>query len=124
MHGDAKLANFCFSEGGDRVAALDFQYVGGGCGMKDVAYFLGSCLGEEDCEAREAELLAHYFAELEVALERRRPEVDARAVVAEWRTLFPVAWTDFHRFLKGWCPGHWKIHSYSERLAREVLANL
>jgi hypothetical protein len=24
------------------VAALDFQYVGGGCGMKDVAFFVDS----------------------------------------------------------------------------------
>ena len=36
VHGDAKLANFCFSEEDDGVAAVDFQYVGGGCGMKDV----------------------------------------------------------------------------------------
>jgi hypothetical protein len=40
VHGDAKLANFCFSQKGDKVAALDFQYIGGGCGMKDVAYFV------------------------------------------------------------------------------------
>ncbi|MGE9289409.1 MAG: choline kinase, partial [Puniceicoccales bacterium] len=38
--------------------------------------------------------------------------------------LYPVAWTDFHRFLKGWSPGHWKIHGYSERLSRSVMANL
>lgn len=122
VHGDAKLANFCFSESGDQVAAVDFQYVGGGCGMKDVAYFIGSCLDEDACEAREAELLDHYFATLRTALAAKQPAIDADAIEMEWRTLFPVAWTDFHRFLKGWSPGHWKINSYSERVAREVLA--
>lgn len=127
VHGDAKLANFCFSlEDGasPRVAAVDFQYVGGGCGMKDVAYFLGSCLDEAACEAREAELLDQYFATLGSALADKQPHLDADAVEQEWRALFPVAWTDFHRFLKGWSPGHWKIHSYSERLAREVVSKL
>mgnify|MGYP001112080085 CR=1 FL=1 len=127
VHGDAKLANFCFSQhkgGSPRVAAVDFQYVGGGCGMKDVAYFLGSCLDEAACEAHEADLLDHYFSTLRVALASTRPEVDTDSVEREWRALFPVAWTDFHRFLKGWSPGHWKINSYSERLAREVVSNL
>lgn len=128
VHGDAKLANFCFSPTGKgappRVAAVDFQYVGGGCGMKDLAYFLGSCLDEAACEAREAELLDQYFAALRSALADRQPEIDADAVEREWRALFPIAWTDFHRFLKGWSPGHWKIHSYSERLAREVVSKL
>lgn len=124
VHGDAKLANFCFSENGDDVAMLDFQYVGGGCGVKDVAYFIGSCLDEASCEAQEEDLLASYFTSLSAALNHRRPEIDPDAVIAEWRELFPVAWTDFHRFLKGWCPGHWKINSYSERVAREVLAAL
>lgn len=124
VHGDAKLANFCFSEERKKVAALDFQYVGGGCGMKDVAYFLGSCLDEDDCERLEGSLLDVYFGFLSSALERRRPAFDPTLVEAEWRELFPVAWTDFHRFLKGWCPGHWKIHSYSERLSREVIASL
>ena len=121
VHGDAKLANFCFSEDGERVAAVDFQYVGGGCGMKDVAYFVGSCLDERACEEREADLLDRYFAALREAI---RDRVDADALITEWRDLYPVAWTDFHRFLKGWSPGHWKIHSYSERVAREVVASL
>lgn len=124
VHGDAKLANFCFSRDGARVAAVDFQYVGGGCGMKDVAYFIGSCLSEAECERREAELLDYYFERLRSALIEEKPEVDAGAVEREWRRLYPVAWTDFHRFLKGWSPGHWKINDYSERLARTVIADL
>jgi len=124
VHGDAKLANFCFSDDGGQVAAVDFQYVGGGCGMKDVAYFIGSCLYEEDCERYETELLDYYFARLREALELRDSGVDPDALEQEWRALYPVAWSDFHRFMKGWSPGHWKVHSYSERIAREVIARL
>jgi len=124
VHGDAKLANFCFSYNGKKVAAVDFQYVGGGCGMKDVAYFISSCLNENECERLEDELLNYYFKSLSQALTQYQPQIDTAAVEAEWRTLYPVAWTDFYRFLKGWSPSHWKIHSYSERLAREVISQL
>lgn len=124
VHGDAKLANFCFSADGSEVAAVDFQYVGGGCGMKDVAYFISSCLDEDEAERQEASLLDFYFSQLEQALTQRDANVDVAALVAEWRGLYALAWTDFYRFLKGWSPGHWKIHRYSERLANEVLAAL
>ena len=124
VHGDAKLANFCFSQDGKSVAAVDFQYAGGGCGIKDVAYFIGSCLNEDECQRWETQLLDFYFHALNKALISQRKSVDADAVEQDWRTLYPVAWTDFHRFIKGWSPGHWKINSYSERLAREVLAQL
>lgn len=124
VHGDAKLANFCFSPSGDRIAAVDFQYVGGGCGMKDVAYFIGSCLRESECEEQEEPLLNLYFNELRRALSEKHLKLDAEAVVTEWRALYPIAWTDFHRFLKGWSPGHWKLNSYSERLARDTLESL
>ena len=115
VHGDAKLANFCFSRDGQKVAAVDFQYVGQGCGMKDLAYFMGSCLHEEECERLAEELLDYYFAELQTALSRTDRPVDFAALEADWRALFPVAWTDFHRFIKGWSPGHWKINGYSEK---------
>ena len=129
VHGDAKLANFCFfdhrfSDKGEQVAAVDFQYVGGGCGMKDVAYFIGSCLNETDCARYEVVLLDYYFSELDDALKMRNSSIEFGAVEQEWRSLYPVAWTDFHRFVKGWSPGHWKIHTYSERLARDVIAQL
>ena len=118
VHGDAKLANFCFSKNGE-IAGVDFQYVGGGCGMKDVAYFIGSCLNESDCERLEPKILDTYFAHLNKALGKTN-----NALENEWRGLYRVAWADFHRFLKGWSPGHWKINSYSERITAEVIKNL
>ncbi|MFC2110524.1 oxidoreductase family protein [Bacteroidota bacterium] len=129
VHGDAKLANFCFSEDGKKVAAVDFQYVGGGCGMKDVAYFIGSCLNEEDCEKLEQQILDYYFEQLKIALaeigrNNLLKTINFKELEKEWRNLYPVAWTDFHRFIKGWSPGHWKINSYSERVAKELIKNL
>uniref|UniRef100_A0A3B3HVA2 Protein kinase-like domain containing n=1 Tax=Oryzias latipes TaxID=8090 RepID=A0A3B3HVA2_ORYLA len=102
-----------------QVAAVDFQYVGGGCGMKDVAYFLGSCMDERECERRVPGLLEHYFSELRGSVRR---DVDGDALEKEWREMFAFAWTDFHRFLLGWMPGHWKINRYSKQLTREVLS--
>jgi len=124
VHGDAKLANFCFSERDSSVAAVDFQYVGIGCGMKDVAYFLGSCLDEAKCESQAPELLDYYFSQLEFALEGKLPESIVSEMEAEWRSLYVYAWADFHRFLKGWSPGHWKLNGYSERLCQDVIAAL
>ncbi|MEO1258688.1 MAG: aminoglycoside phosphotransferase family protein [Bacteroidota bacterium] len=118
VHGDAKLANFCFGKGG-QVAGVDFQYVGGGCGMKDVAYFIGSCLNEQECERLEAQILDTYFEFLQRELEESN-----EALEREWRALYRVAWADFHRFLKGWSPGHWKINSYSERVTAAVINSL
>jgi hypothetical protein len=124
VHGDAKLANFCFSESGQNVAVVDFQYVGRGCGMKDVAYFLGSCLSSEECEANNEEFLDFYFSELKKALENSTLEIDFRALEQEWRTMFPLAWTDFTRFLLGWMPSHQKVNNYSLRVMQSVLLNL
>lgn len=118
VHGDAKLANFCFSEQGD-VAAVDFQYVGGGCGMKDVAYFIGSCLDEEECETHEQQILDAYFNHFRMAT-----GIKNEVLETEWRSLYRVAWADFHRFIKGWSPGHWKINSYSERVTNDVINHL
>jgi len=118
VHGDAKLANFCFTKEG-QVAGVDFQYVGGGCGMKDVAYFIGSCLNEKESERLEAKILDTYFDHLQSALGAINT-----ALETEWRSLYRVAWADFHRFLKGWSPSHWKLNSYSERVTTEVINNL
>jgi Ser/Thr protein kinase RdoA (MazF antagonist) len=110
VHGDAKVANFCF---GDGVAAVDFQYVGGGIGLKDLAYFLGSCLDEAQLEAQAAEWLDRYFEAL--------GDDEAEA---QWRGLWPHAWADFERFLAGWSPGHWRQAGFAARMTQEALRRL
>lgn len=124
VHGDAKVANFCFAADGRGVAAVDFQYVGGGVGIRDVAYFLGSCLDSNQCEARAEALLEHYLDRLGTALASHHPDLDAAAVAAEWRHLHPLAWADFHRFLDGWAPEHPKLHAYAHQMTDQALRML
>jgi Ser/Thr protein kinase RdoA (MazF antagonist) len=131
VHGDAKVANFCFSPSGPheqaRVAAVDFQYVGRGVGVKDVAYLFSSCLDERESEARAEAWLDYYFECLSQEVMRRQEAGRLPALIRvaeleeEWRALYPVAWADFLRFLDGWAPGHYKIHGYSLRMARQAL---
>lgn len=126
VHGDAKLANFCFSAN-DQVAAVDFQYVGGGCGMKDIAYFVSSCFSDRECEKRERELLDRYFAHLKNAVADSsisRSSFSFADMETEWRSLYAFAWADFYRFLAGWSPGHWKMHGYSEQMTGRALAEI
>jgi len=122
VHGDAKLANFCFTKDGSKAAAVDFQYVGGGSGVKDVAYFLGSCLAENQCESLVPVYLDYYFDKLKEKLENSQFEEEL--IIKEWKGLFPFAWADFHRFLKGWSPSHWKINDYSEKVTKGVVDSL
>lgn len=120
VHGDAKLANFCFSKSGS-IAAVDFQYVGKGCGMKDIAYLIGSCFNDQECEIYESELLSHYFSQLKIALNN---SADYQSIKDEWMLLYKYAWADFYRFLDGWSSTHWKMHSYSAKLTQQVINEL
>ena len=124
VHGDAKLANFCFNQEGTEVAAVDFQYIGGGCGMKDLAYFVGSCFRDEDAEEIEQEVLDFYFSQVRELVENEDFQISTDEFEADWRPLYRVAWADFHRFMKGWSPGHWKLSDYSERITRQVIQSL
>lgn len=161
VHGDAKLANFCFGtfdsfENSDdigssnkidssneidspdtinipgnlntdnkdsklnikaklkvkHVAAVDFQYVGKGVGIKDLAYFLGSCLTDSDLTILHEELLDYYFENLAKACRDCQQDINFKALEHEWRHLYSFANADFHRFLQGWSPEHHKINSY------------
>ncbi|WP_293758432.1 oxidoreductase family protein [uncultured Paraglaciecola sp.] len=126
VHGDAKLANFCFSDSDDssRFAAVDFQYVGKGVGVKDLAYFLGACLNQDDLFKHEHLLLDEYFMQLKEALEHYQVKVDFTHLQQQWRQLYSFAWADFHRFLSGWSPDHYKINSYMQKQTDIALAHL
>ncbi|SHI26342.1 phosphotransferase [Ferrimonas marina] len=123
VHGDAKLANFCF--GKQAVAAVDFQYVGGGVGVQDLAYFLGSVLDEAALLEQGSNWLTHYFQALgQALLEHGFSEAQCQSVEAEWRRLYPVAVADFARFLNGWAPDHWKVNRYTEGMTSKALSLL
>lgn len=126
VHGDAKVANFCFNRAMTEVAAVDFQYVGGGCGIKDVVYFLGSCLTDSDCAAHCDALLDDYFDTLQRALisHPQAHAINPAELEREWRQLFPMAWADFNRFLAGWSPTHRKLNDFSQRLSQQALEDL
>ncbi|MGS0680599.1 oxidoreductase family protein [Shewanella sp. 125m-7] len=124
VHGDAKVANFCFNENFTDVAAVDFQYVGNGVGVKDVIYLLGSCLTEQECAHNFAELLNEYFTLLTQAINLYQPNIDADAVIYEWRKLVDLAWADFERFLVGWAPTHSKRNQFSNNITEAALNSL
>lgn len=123
VHGDAKIANFCFSEDRSAVAAVDFQYVGPGCPMRDLAYFRSSCLREADCERSFEAHYGIYFEALQAAA-NERGRFDWQACDGELRRLYSFAWADFDRFLAGWSPGHWKRHGYAAGHTAAVLREL
>ena len=92
--------------------------------MKDLAYFVGSCFRDEEAEQSEEEALDCYFQFFAEAIKNGEFEVSAKELEAEWRPLYREAWADFHRFMKGWSPGHWKLSDYSERVTRSVIRDL
>lgn len=122
VHGDAKLANFCFSKNLNQVAAVDFQYVGKGCGIKDVMYLMSSSFGSEDLFEYEERCLDTYFNALKSALGGTKFELEE--LEEEWRHMYAFAWADFVRFLEGWSPGHTKLSPYSQLKVKESLTRL
>ena len=120
VHGDAKLANFCFNNSGTLASAVDFQYVGQGCAMKDVILFISSAIKPEDLENMQDWCLDTYFKELDEALKYYQCDINSAEVESEYRELFCIAWADFQRFLKGWSPNHFKINTYTENLTKRA----
>lgn len=102
VHGDAKAANFCWTEDASLAAAFDFQYVGSGVGAQDVAYLLSSAGTSNDADEDAA--LEFYFNALLAALHAEGADpagYDAHVL----RSHYDLAAADFVRFMAGW--GWW-----------------
>ena len=126
VHGDAKVANFCFGklsrvhslDQGEQekdanniaIAGLDFQYCGNGVGVRDVAYFLGSVYTDDELAICADECFDYYFAVLSAPA----------CVEEEWRSLISVCFADFERFMRGWNPGGWKFHGRGHFVSRMI----
>lgn len=63
VHGDYRLDNLLFADGA--VTVVDFQTVGFGPPLRDVAYFLGTGLATEDRREHEERLVRRYLDGLE-----------------------------------------------------------
>lgn len=124
IHGDAKAANFCFDVTGHQIAAVDFQYVGSGCGIKDMVIFLCSSVPYQECQHKAPALLNEYFSVLRMALRHKLSAGEITELEQEWRQLYSVAWADYLRFMQGWNPDNWKINAYSEQMMQQGLDQL
>ena len=133
-HGDAKAANFCWSDASSSssssssscssssisAAAYDFQYVGRGVGARDVAYLLSSAGSSSDEKQLESSLL-FYFDSLQEDLRSLGKAEEAKKYTRDiLRYHFRLSTADFVRFMAGW--GTWGGGAArAERIAREVV---
>lgn len=122
VHGDAKPDNFCLGIPGE-IAMVDFQYAGGGCGMRDLAYLVDCVFDAAITDAAIGSVLGGYFEVFRAALAPGRAS-QADEIEAEWRALFPVAWLDFQRFLQGWSPAYARPSAGLEKRIRLELERM
>ena len=116
------MPNFCFGE--NSIVAVDFQYIGPGCGLIDFCYLFIGLVDENKEEEFISKLLESYFSKL-----RSKNKILSREefneLENEWRYLLPFVVADYERFLIGWQPGsHWRSTKYSSDLTDKALSLL
>ncbi|SNX84004.1 uncharacterized protein MEPE_02712 [Melanopsichium pennsylvanicum] len=104
IHGDVKAANMAFSRDGSSMAMYDFQYVGVGLGVQDLAKFLTTSIPSHYLKRKtgEEELLKTYHNFLVQRLPKGA-KYEFADLVTDWQ-LALVSWV---RFLAGWSGGFW-----------------
>lgn len=124
IHGDVKSENLFTSESEEEVAFYDFQYIGLGLGVCDLAKLftcsvpLGMLLVEEDVphilkmQEGEEQLLKRYWKNLR---EAGKKEYEWEVFVQHWET----ALVDWLRFQASW--GFWGNTEWLEARVRSIL---
>ncbi|XOV67166.1 MAG: phosphotransferase [Fluviicola sp.] len=125
VHGDAKPANFCFTADFSQVAAVDFQYVGRGCGLKDVIYLMSSTLSEGELFREDQNIIKKYFRFFEKYLRLYSiSNVNFDTLKSEWQGLYSLVWSDFDRFLSSWNPSSKRVNGYMSMQSKKALMQL
>lgn len=126
IHGDVKSENLFTSASGQEVAFYDFQYVGLGLGVCDLAKFftcsvplnmlvpLEDVPHELEMEEGEKQLLQRYWKNLKQVGER---EYEWAIFVKHWE----IALVDWLRFQASW--GFWGNTDWLEARVRYILKN-
>ena len=82
VHGDFRLDNLLYAGDNDRPYVLDWQTMGIGCPMKDLAYFIGTSLADPAERAeRELDIVGCYFD----TLQAQGAVFDRPALLTEYR---------------------------------------
>lgn len=124
VHGDFKIENLLWDADG-RCCAYDFQYVGKGLGVRDLAYMFCSGVDidvlEED--RGEQQLLQHYHNALTKQLSKNgKAEAAQRYSCDTMVAQFELCLVDYVRFMAGW--GMWGNAEWASDRARDVLKRL
>lgn len=118
VHGDAKFSNFLLNKSGE-AAAVDFQYVGHACGMKDVAYLIDDLCSSSNAQPVTSALDAYFGTLRRELLQQGWEATRLDELERSWRDLFPVAVADFARFYCGWAGVHF---SHLSKGLRDIVA--
>ncbi|EST09375.1 Protein of unknown function DUF227 [Kalmanozyma brasiliensis GHG001] len=106
VHGDVKAANMAFDgEDADSMVMYDFQYVGLGLGVQDLAKFLTTSIPESylDSPDGEQKLLKQYHTFLLAKESEVAVKYEYDALMKDWE----LALVNWVRFLAGWSGGFW-----------------
>lgn len=119
VHGDFKSENLAFNSTNAECSAYDFQYCGGGYGVRDISYLFVSSVEQEVIETHEQELLQYYYKHLLEFL-RVLGKPSSSYTFSVLLEHYELSLVDFLRFMAGW--GYWGNSTWAKSRAKHILS--